>query len=141
MLWMRNGYELDDNRERLDMDQISTWIRGAYWASDRSHENVLKSWAGSVVPFGLYAPDGTMAGCARAISDLVTTAYLADVFIAPEHRGRKLGLWMMECIVSHPELALVRWLLHTRDAHDLYRKVGFESPTERLMERPRAASV
>jgi GNAT superfamily N-acetyltransferase len=134
MLWTKNGYELDDSRERLDMDQISAWVRGSYWASDRSHENVLRSWAGSAVSFGLYGPQG-MAGCARVVTDLVTTAYLADVFIAPEHRGKGLGTWVMECIVNHPDLRLVKWLLHTRDAHDLYRKVGFVEPTERLMER------
>lgn len=134
MRWTKDGYELDDSRERLDMDRISTWIRGTYWASTRSHENVLRSWAGSAVTFGLYGPE-VMAGCARVVTDLVTIAYLADVFIAPEHRGNGLGTWMMECIVGHPDLRSVKWLLHTRDAHALYRKVGFAAPTERVMER------
>lgn len=140
MIWKRGDYELDTDRDRLDMDVISGWIRATYWASTRSHETVLKSWAGSAVPFGLYGPDG-MAGCARVVTDLATTAYLADVFILEEHRGHGLGLWMMECIVSHPELENVRWLLHTRDAHGLYRKVGFEEPSARVMERPRRSSV
>jgi GNAT superfamily N-acetyltransferase len=137
MRWTRNGYELDDARERLDMDQISEWIRNAYWALTRMHEQVLCSWSGSAVPFGLYAPSGEMAGCARVISDFVTTAYIADVFIDTAHRGQKLGVWMMESIISHPDLNTVRWLLHTRDAHGLYRKVGFDGPNERLMERPK----
>lgn len=137
MIWTRDGYELDDTRERLDMDCISAWVRGSYWASTRTHEHVLASWAGSALPFGLYDPDGEMAGCARVVTDLVTTAYVADVFIDPAHRGRGLGVWMMECITSHPTLTGARWMLHTRDAHELYRKVGFEDPGERLMERPR----
>ena len=135
MRWAKDGYELDDDRARLDMEQISTWLRGTYWAEKRSHEDVLRSWMGAAVPFGLYGPAG-MAGCARVISDLVTTSYLADVFIAPEHRGRGLGVWMMECILSHPELRTTKWLLHTRDAHGLYRKVGFVEPTFRVLERP-----
>jgi len=135
MRWQKNGYELDDDRARLDMEQISTWLRGTYWAEKRSHEDVLRSWAGAAVPFGLYEPEG-MAGCARVISDFVTTSYLADVFIVREHRGRGLGLWMMECILAHPDLRTTKWLLHTRDAHGLYRKVGFDNPTSRVLERP-----
>jgi GNAT superfamily N-acetyltransferase len=134
MRWTNGDYELDDDRNRLDMGQISEWIRGSYWALARSHEAVLDSWKGSAVPFGLYVP-GRMAGCARVVSDLVTVAYIADVFIEPAHRGRGLGLWMMQEIMAHPALASVKWLLHTRDAHDLYRQVGFLDPGERLMER------
>lgn len=136
MRWTKAPFELDDDRDRLDMEQISAWIRDAYWAVGRTHEQVLISWRNSAVVFGLYR-DGTMAGCARVISDLVTTAYLADVFIAPEHRGQKIGTWMMEAIVGHPELSTLRWLLHTRDAHSLYRRVGFLDVGERVMERPR----
>ncbi len=137
MIWTRGEYQLDTNRERLDMDQVSAWIRSSYWATDRTHEQVLGSWLGSAVPFGLYGPED-MAGCARVVTDLVTTADAADVFISAEHRGQGLGLWMMESIVSHPDLASVRWLLHTRDAHELYRKVGFAEPGPRLMERLRS---
>jgi GNAT superfamily N-acetyltransferase len=136
VIWSREDCQLDTDRERLDMDRISAWIRASYWAIGRSHDQVLRSWRGSAVPFGLYGPEG-MAGCARVVSDLVTTAYLADVFISDEYRGQGLGLWMMESIMSHPDLTTVRWLLHTRDAHELYRKVGFTDPGPRVMERHR----
>lgn len=136
MRWTNEPLELDDARDRLDMEQISAWIRNAYWAIGRTHEQVLVSWRNSAVVFGLYH-DGEMAGCARVISDLVTTAYLADVFIAPEHRGKGVGTWMMASIIAHPDLRTVRWLLHTRDAHALYRRVGFLDIGERVMERPR----
>jgi GNAT superfamily N-acetyltransferase len=77
-------------------------------------------------------------GFARVITDLATIAYLADVFVLPEYRGRGLSKWLMECITSHPELrGLRRWLLATRDAHGLYEKFGF-TPLKRpevFMER------
>ena len=77
-------------------------------------------------------------GFARVISDYTTFAYIADVFIIPEYRGRKLSEWLMEVIVTHPELqGLRRWVLATRDAHGLYEKVGFrplENPSS-FMER------
>jgi GNAT superfamily N-acetyltransferase len=67
-----------------------------------------------------------LVGFARIISDRATFAYLADVFILPSHRGRGLSLWLMECIVSHPDLqGLRRWMLATQDAHRLYAKFGF----------------
>jgi GNAT superfamily N-acetyltransferase len=136
VIWKNEHYELDDDRERLDMERISGWIRNAYWAVGRTHQQVLDSWRGSAVVFGLYH-DATQVGCARVVSDLVTTAYLADVFIAPNHRGRGAGTWMMESILSHPDFQTTRWLLHTRDAHALYRRVGFVDVGERVMERPR----
>lgn len=136
MLLFRDDYQLDTSRDRLDLAQLSDWIRASYWAVDRTHDQVLRSWQGSAVPFGLYNATG-MIGCARVVSDLVTVAYLADVFIAEEHRGRGLGRWMVESILNHPDLTTVRWLLHTRDAHELYRGAGFAGPGPRLMERLR----
>jgi GNAT superfamily N-acetyltransferase len=65
-------------------------------------------------------------GFARVISDRATFAYLADVFVLAEYRGKGLAKWMIECILNHSELqGLRRWLLATRDAHELYRKYGF----------------
>jgi GNAT superfamily N-acetyltransferase len=70
------------------------------------------------------------------VSDLVTTAYLADVYLLPEHRGRGIGHFLVASILGHPALATVKWLLHTEDAQSLYRHFGFLDRTERLMERP-----
>jgi GNAT superfamily N-acetyltransferase len=87
---------------------------------------VARSIAGSIT-FGLYLRDDQV-GFARVISDCATFAYVADVFVLEEHRGQGLARWMMECILGTPELqGLRRWLLVTRDAHDLYRSVGFSS--------------
>jgi GNAT superfamily N-acetyltransferase len=84
---------------------------------------------------GLYH-DGALVGFARAVSDGVAVAYLADVYVLPGYRGQGLGEELVREIVERGELANVRWLLHTRDAHSLYAKVGFGGPGERLMERP-----
>jgi GNAT superfamily N-acetyltransferase len=65
-------------------------------------------------------------GFARVISDHATIAYLGDVFVLPEYRGRGLAKWLVECVTSHSELqGLRRWILATSDAHGLYEKFGF----------------
>jgi GNAT superfamily N-acetyltransferase len=75
--------------------------------------------------FGVYKQEAQV-GFARVVTDRATFAYLADVFIVDEHRGRGLGKWLIDTILSHDDLTgLRRWLLVTRDAHDLYRKCGF----------------
>jgi GNAT superfamily N-acetyltransferase len=81
--------------------------------------------------------EGYQVGFARVISDFSTVAYLGDVFVLESHRGRGLGKWMMECIMRHPALqGLRRWILLTRDAHELYAKSGFTplKASERYME-------
>jgi ribosomal protein S18 acetylase RimI-like enzyme len=80
--------------------------------------------------FGPYAPEGQV-GLARVITDETTFAYLCDVYVLPEHRGRGLGRWLMECVMGSPRLqGLRRWLLVTRDAHGLYRGLGFGPPLD-----------
>ena len=78
-------------------------------------------------------------GFCRAVSDDASLAYLADVYVLPEHRGRGLGVELVREMIDNGPYAARRWLLHTRDAHELYRRFGFGPPGERLMERPPAA--
>lgn len=137
MQWTRDPYVIDTDRDRLPFDTIIRWLREAYWASARPPEAVRESWAASGAVFGLYRDD-KLVGFARVVTDFVAHAYLADVFIDPEHRGTGIGTWMIDCVINHPDLRRVRWLLHTRDAHSLYEKFGFERMGERLMERSRA---
>jgi GNAT superfamily N-acetyltransferase len=87
---------------------------------------------------GLYA-DGRQVGFCRAVSDDASLAYLADVYVLPEHRGRGLGVELVREMIDNGPYAARRWLLHTRDAHELYRRFGFGPPGERLLERPPAA--
>jgi GNAT superfamily N-acetyltransferase len=92
---------------------------------------VLERGIANSLPFGLYAPDGSQAGFARAVTDRATFAYLGDVFVAGEHRGRGLGKFLVSCVLEHPELQdLRRWALATADAHGLYRRFGFGPPRQ-----------
>jgi GNAT superfamily N-acetyltransferase len=138
MQWTHHQYVLDTDPERLPFDAIISRLREAYWASDRSPDAVRASWAASGVVFGVYRND-KLVGFARVVTDFVAHAYLADVFIDPEHRGHGLGTWMIDRVLHHPELSRVNWILHTRDAHSLYERFGFERRGERLMERRRPA--
>ena len=79
--------------------------------------------------------EGRQVGFARAFSDGVALAYLADVYILPEHQGRGLGVELVREMVENGPLTEVKWILHTRDAHDLYRRFGFGEPSERVLER------
>jgi GNAT superfamily N-acetyltransferase len=133
--WQRDRYLIDTDRARLDMQAIIGWIGTTYWASGRSETAIRRSWDAAGMVFGLYA-DNRQVGCARVVTDFVAIAYLADVYLEPPHRGNGIGLWMVQTIVKHPELSSTRWLLHTADAHGLYRQVGFRQPGPRVMERP-----
>ena len=87
---------------------------------------------------------GRQVGFCRVVSDMATVAWVCDVFVAEDQRGKGLGVWLMEVVAAHPRLqGLRRWLLGTRDAHDLYRKTGYEALTgeqaARYMARPTEA--
>jgi RimJ/RimL family protein N-acetyltransferase len=79
-----------------------------------------------------------MVGFARAISD-GGTAYLADVYVRPEHRGAGLGQAIVAMMVEAGPGAGFRWMLHTADAQSLYRRFGFAPPPDSSMERPAGA--
>jgi len=128
-----DGYELDDDRSRIDRDAVHGYLAGSYWAEGRSREvqDALIDNAARVV--GLYR-HGEQVGFSRAISDGHVQSYLADVYVLEEHRGRGLGVdWVREIVENGP-FPDRRWVLHTRDAHALYEKFGF-GPHERLMQR------
>jgi GNAT superfamily N-acetyltransferase len=139
MQWEQGQCTIDTDRERLPMGRIVGWLQGTYWAAGRTEEAIRRSWRLSAVVFGVY-DGGDLIGCARVVSDTVTHAYLADVYLVPEARGRGLGRWLLETVVAHPDLQTVGWLLHTRDAHGFYRAAGFGEPGPRVMERPRPAA-
>jgi GNAT superfamily N-acetyltransferase len=122
--WKRDGYVISTDPDRLDLVAVHGFLRASYWAKNVPADVVRRSVEHSLC-FGVYA-DETQVGFARVITDRATFAYVADVFIVEGHRGRGLGKWVMEVIVSHPALqGLRRWMLATRDAHGLYRRFGF----------------
>lgn len=136
--WMRDEYLISTDPARLDIDVIHRFLTESYWAGGVPREVVKRSIEHSL-PFGLYT-ENRQIGFARVITDYATFAYLADVFVLDEFRGEGLGKWLIEVVVSHPELAVLRrWMLATRDAHGLYRKSGFTElkQPERWMEKHR----
>lgn len=125
--WTRaDGYSLCTDRARIDLDLVSRFLaQHAYWSSGLPRP-VLERALDNSVPMGLYAPDGAMVGFGRLITDCVVFAYLRDVFVVPDHRGRGLSVWLAREIRNHPGLATVTtWMLATRDAHGVYAKAGF----------------
>ncbi len=133
--WTRGEYTISTDRSRLDLDVIHGFLVRSYWAEGRTRERVAQSIEHSV-PFGLYHR-AEQVGFARVLTDYVVLAFLSDVFVLEAHRGRGLGTWLVGVVTGLPELRPIRrWLLGTRDAHDLYRKFGFEEPKPGiLMER------
>ena len=135
--WSRDDYVISTDRQRLDLEFIHNFLStNAYWAIGRSKDTVTRSIENSL-NFGLFNSDKQI-GFARVVTDYATFAWLADVFVVPEHRGAGLGKWLVETITSVKELqGLRRWLLATRDAHDLYRQFGFNNLAEpdRWMEQ------
>jgi GNAT superfamily N-acetyltransferase len=135
--WTRGEYLVSTRRDRVALDVVHRFLASSYWAPGVGYDTVRRSVEHSL-PFGVYRA-GVMVGFARVITDYATFAYLADVFVLPEHRGRGLGLWLVECVLAHPALQDLRsWGLKTRDAQALYRRLGFVEPpsTVTFMQRP-----
>jgi len=132
-----DGYELDDDRARIDRDAVHRYLsEESYWAEGRPREvqDALIEGAARVV--GLYR-DGELVGFSRSVSDGHVQSYLADVYVLDDHRGHGLGVELVRFSVDEGPLAGTKWLLHTADAHGLYRKLGFVEPGSALLERPR----
>jgi ribosomal protein S18 acetylase RimI-like enzyme len=132
-----NGLEVDDDASRVDVDAVHDFLANhSYWAAGRPRDVVERLLRTADRVVGVYDGD-RQVGFARAFTDGATLAYLADVYVLPAYRGRGLGVELVREMVEGGPYAGLRWLLHTRDAHDLYRRFGFTAPSERLMERSR----
>ena len=130
-----DGLELDDDKARIDRGAVHRYLGGeSYWAKGRPREvqDRLIEHADRVV--GLYDSDAQVGFC-RAFTDGLALAYLADVYVLPDFRGHGLGIELVREMIEHGPYAGVKWLLHTTDAHDLYRRFGFAAPSEKVLER------
>ena len=122
--WRRDGYLISTDASMLDLEVVHGYLSRSYWAAGVPEDVVRRSIENSLC-FGVYRGE-EQAGFARVVTDRATFAYLADVFVLEEHRGQGIGTWLVEVILSHPDLqGLRRWMLATRDAHDLYRRYAF----------------
>lgn len=123
--WIDDGLEISSDPKRLDLAAIHGFLKHSYWAKGRPRSVIEKSLKHSL-NFGLYKGKRQI-GFARVVTDYATFAWVCDVFIDDEFRGKGLGKWLMETMLAHPDLQnLKRWLLATKDAHDLYRRYGFK---------------
>jgi GNAT superfamily N-acetyltransferase len=118
------AYEISDDPARLDLDAVERLLRGTYWALNRSRAAIEQSLKRSL-SLGAYCR-GAQVGFGRVVTDGVSIAWICDVVIDEAHRGAGLGKALVEALVNHPEIADVRQILATRDAHALYEQFGYE---------------
>ena len=133
-----DGLELDDDPARIDLDEVHRYLsEESYWAKGRPRDEQAEMNRTAARLVGLYH-DGRQIGFTRtALVAGMRVAYLYDVYVLAEFRGRGLGEELVRETVERGPFADYRWLLDTRDAHTLYEKFGFGPPSERLMERAR----
>lgn len=137
---VRDDYAISCDPRYLDLDLIHRFLsEKSYWAEGIPADVVRRSLAGSI-PFGLYHGDplagvAKQVGFTRVVTDRATFAWVCDVFVLEEHRGKGLGKWLMESVLAHPDLqGLRQTVLATKDAHALYARYGFEpTPVGRFM--------
>jgi GNAT superfamily N-acetyltransferase len=125
MEWVKGEYLVTDDQSRADIDFVHASLNTTYWAENRPRRVVEKSLKKSVL-LSLFEGDEQI-GFARIVSDEATFAWICDVFVHPEHRGKGLGVWLMECTMAHPAMEVPLQILATRDAHGLYEKFGFQT--------------
>jgi GNAT superfamily N-acetyltransferase len=131
----RDGYSISTDPARLDLDATHAYLVRAYWCEGIPRQTMERAIANSLC-FGLFRGKDQV-GLARVVTDSATFAYLCDVYVLEDHRGKGLAKWLMECVMAHPALqGLRRFSLATRDAHNLYRQFGFRelSKPESMME-------
>jgi GNAT superfamily N-acetyltransferase len=130
-----DGYSISSGARDLDVDAIHAYLTQSYWSPGIPRSVVERAIANSLC-FGVFK-GSQQVGFARVVTDRATFAYLADVFILDAHRGKGLSKWLMQVILAHADLqGLRRFLLGTRDAHELYRRFGFRElgNPSRMME-------
>lgn len=124
---MVEGYSVSSNLEDMDFAIIHDFLSKSYWSTDIPLETLRRATENSLC-FGVFADSCAQVGFARMITDTATFAYLADVFILDDHRGKRLSKWLMQLILDHPKLqGLRRIALATKDAHSLYEQFGFKA--------------
>ena len=119
-----NNFTISTDKSKIDIDYVNAFLSNSYWSPGVPMETVKKAMNGSLC-FGVYDNEKQI-GYARMVTDTATFAYLADVFIDGNYRGKGLGKWLVKVILAHPDLqGLRRILLATKDAHRLYEQLGF----------------
>ena len=135
------GLELDDDRARIDSAEVHRFLcEESYWAKGRPRETQDRLIREASRVVGLYDGDRQIGFC-RAFTDGVSIAYLADVYVLPDYRGQGLGEELVREMIDNGPYSGVKWLLHTTDMHPLYRKLGFDEPDYKVLERRSTRNV
>ncbi len=137
---MTIDFEITTGIENLDMKLVHQCLsQESYWAKNRSFRDVQKSFEASLCFSLRDRSKQELLGFCRVVTDYVAFAYVMDVFVIKEFRGQGLGQALIEYVLKHPDIAhVIRCLLATEDAHELYRKLGFknlEYPENHLEKR------
>jgi GNAT superfamily N-acetyltransferase len=134
MEWVNGDYRISDDKTLLSVGRICRLLSQNYWGSRDFRHTIQLSLQHSLC-YGVYHK-GLQIGFARAVTDMATVYWIADVFIAPEHRKKGLGRRLLECIVGSDELKDLLGILATSDAHGLYEQCGFKREAEAIMLKP-----
>lgn len=136
------GYEIDEDITRIDWARVHSWLASSYWSPGITRDWVERGALHSALVLGAYS-SREQVGFLRVVSDLTRWAYLCDVWVDSAHRGKGLGRRMVRYALEHPELARVKWVLATADAHGVYADLGFKplKDPQRWMERPSTESL
>ncbi len=133
--WRHGDYLLTDDPRGLDLDAVCAMLHSTYWAHDRPRSVIEKGIRHSVCLNLLH--EKQQVGFIRGVTDHATFTWLCDVIVHPDHRGKGLGKWMVQCFLEHPELQTISHHLCTKDAHALYEEFGFKRiEAMRRSERP-----
>lgn len=136
-----SGFEIDDDPARVDLDAVWAFLSTeAYWGGWRTKDEVATQVANAWRVVGAYVDD-EQVGFARAVSDGVALAYLADVYVRTDRRGHGIAKAIVAAMIEDGPGRDFRWMLHTADAHDLYRPFGFTEPDATMLERPARRSA
>lgn len=134
--YQKDDFQITTDFRKIDIDVVCSLLATSYWANSRKRDVIVKSLENSLC-FSLFHEDKQI-GLIRVITDCATFAYLCDVIISEEYRHKGLGAWFLECVFKYPDLQnLRRWSLATKDAHEFYKKFGFNSLSnpEKFMEK------
>lgn len=122
--YKKDDFYITTDFDKIDIDVVCSLLGQSYWASYRKKNVIVKSLKNSLC-FSLFEEDKQI-GLIRVITDYATFAYLCDIIIDEKYRHKGLGIWFLECVFKHPELQNLRkWSLTTKDAHEFYKKLGF----------------
>lgn len=123
--WQRDRFTVSTDPALLDKDRLIQALQTTYWARDLAPDEIWASIEGAV-PFGLFERRCGQIGFARAVTDAARFAWISDVFVQGDWQGQGLGVWLMECLLNHPDLQSTRrWMLATDDAFTFYERFGF----------------